>query len=119
MKVKGDMNITFQRQLCYMWVIGYRMTQSSQKKKKKNLLKIQIFTQKAKYFHIFRVNYSVMREGQLLCINLKYIGNGYWGVEYLCYFSFQKASTLTLPLFREDIINNLGNQTSLMVVREA
>lgn len=36
------------------------------------------------------------------------------------YFSFQEATTLTLPIFKEDLssINNLGNQTSLRVVRE-
>lgn len=53
MKVKGDMNITFQRQLCYMWVIGYRMTQSSQKKKKKEFVKDSDIHPKGKIFSYF------------------------------------------------------------------
>lgn len=60
------MYAAFQKKLCSMWVIGYK---SNPKKKKR--LKIQTFTQKAKYFHIFRVNYFVMTKGAKILHHLK------------------------------------------------
>lgn len=48
----------FQKKLCSVWVTVYKFNA-----KKKSLLKIQTFTQKAQYFHIFRVNDFVVTKG--------------------------------------------------------
>lgn len=62
-----------------------------------------------------------MKKGTEILLHLKNVGTGDLGINLsLVFLSFQEASALSLPLFKEDFIsiNNLGNQTSLMVVRE-
>lgn len=44
--------------------------------KPKREFKIQTFTQKAKYFHVSRVNYFVMRKGAKILHHLKYVREG-------------------------------------------
>lgn len=52
-----------------VFCVGYSL--QIQSKKKKSLLKIQTFTQKAQYFHIFRVNDFVVTKGAKILYHLK------------------------------------------------
>ena len=63
------------QKLCPMWTIDYKRSKPREKKFIKDS-----DTQKAKYLHVFRVNYAVMIKGTKVVYHLRYV-EGDLGIE--------------------------------------